>query len=337
MSSKIFIVIVNYKVADLVADCLGSLEAEIAKLPGSRVIVVDNDSKDDSVEKINDAINTNSWESWASVISSDYNGGYSYGNNFAIRSILEGAESPDYIHLLNPDTQVRPNAVQELVNFLDQNQEVGLAGGVIEGPDGHLFKCANRFPSIASEFDAGLRLGLVSKLLSRWTKVNLNGDDPCKADWVPGVSLMIRREVFETIGLMDEEYFLYFEETDFCLSAYRSGWPCWYVPKSQVLHISGSSTGVTGKRNKRNRRPDYWFESRQRYFVKNHGWLYAVCADLAWIFGFCLWKIRQILQRKANPDPPYFFRDFIRNCALSTAPKLHWMKRQNRAVRNQSS
>ena len=323
-NKKILIVIVNYKVPDLVVGCLKSLESEIESLPGSSVIVVDNFSEDDSVKKINNAILSASWTEWASVISSDYNGGYSYGNNFAIRTALENPDPPDYIYLLNPDTQVRPGAVLELVDFLEQHKEVGLAGGVIEAPDGFLFRCANRFPSIAGELDSGLRLGLVSKLLTRWIGVKLNGDDPCKADWVPGVSLMIRREVFDSIGLLDENYFLYYEETDFCLNAKRKGWPCWYVPTSQVMHISGSSTGVTGKTNRKNRRPDYWFESRQRYFVKNHGWIYAFFADIAWISGYLLWKIRQYIQRKEDPNPPYFFLDFLRNSVFVSGFKSLW-------------
>ena len=327
MNSKVLIVIVNYKVARLVVDCLESLSTEIMALPGSEVVVVDNDSKDHSVEYIQKAIVSNGWSNWASALPSDYNGGYSYGNNFAIRPALKCPNPPDYIHLLNPDTQIRPGAILELVNFLDRREDVGLAGGAIEGPNGHIFRCANRFPTIISELDSGFKLGVISKLVSRWTKVQLDGDNPCKADWVPGVSLMIRREVFESIGLMDEEYFLYFEETDFCLCANKNGWPCWFVPKSQVLHISGSSTGVTGSRNIKNRVPDYWFESRQRYFVKNHGWFYATCADLMWILGHLVFRARKAIQRKEHSTPPNFFWDFIRNCSIVSGSRTLWTKR----------
>lgn len=323
---KVLIVIVNYKVADLVVNSLNALGPELEQLPETTVVVVDNASNDQSVERIRNAIEENKWNDWASVLPSDHNGGYSYGNNLAIREALKQANPPDLFHLLNPDTQIRPGAVRVLVDFLEQNPTVGLAGGAIEGPDGTLFKCANKFPNMLSEFDNTLRLGLVSKLVSPWTKVKRNGDEPCITDWVPGVSLMIRRKVFESVGLMDEEYFLYYEETDFCLQAKRNGWPCWYVPKSQVLHFSGSSTGVTGKKNRLNRLPDYWFESRQRYFVKNHGWFYAACADLLWICGIILWKIRRIIQQKEVIDPPFMLWDFTRNSVFVTGFKTLWTK-----------
>jgi GT2 family glycosyltransferase len=323
---KVLIVILNYKVADLVINSLSALEPEITQLPETSVVVVDNASNDQSVERIRNAIDGNNWSSWASVLPSDYNGGYSSGNNLALREALKEPNPPELFHLLNPDTKIRPDAVRVLVDFLEQNPTVGLAGGMIEGPDGSLFQCANKFPNILSELDNTLRLGLISKLVSPWTKVQRNGDDPCETDWVPGVSLMIRREVFESIGLMDEEYFLYYEETDFCLHAKRKGWSCWYVPKSQVLHFSGSSTGVTGKKNRFNRLPDYWFESRQRYFVKNHGWIYAACADLIWICGIILWKIRRVIQQKKVIDPPLMLWDFVRNCVFVTGFKALWTK-----------
>ena len=323
---NVLIVIVNYKVADLAIDCLTSLAPEVASLPGTTVVVADNASNDHSVERIRDAIRREKWSSWASVLPSDHNGGYAYGNNLVIRRSLQNFDPPDYFHLLNPDTQIRPGAVRELASFLDQNPQVGLAGGVIERPDGNLFRCANKFPSILTEFDFSLRLGVVSKLISPWTQIQIPEYGPCAADWVPGVSLMIRREVFQSVGLMDEEYFLYFEETDLCLQANRNGWPCWYVPQSQVVHFSGSSTGVTGTRSNLKRRPDYWFESRQRYFVKNHGYAYAACADFVWICGIILWKIRRFIQRKEKRDPPWLLWDFIRKSIFVTGIKALWSR-----------
>ena len=93
-------------------------------------------------------------------------------------------------------------------------------------------------------------------------------------DWLAGASLMIRRQVLDEIGLFDERYFLYFEETDLCLRAQRAGWTSRYVKESRIMHIGSVSTGMkTWKRM-----PGYWFDSRLRYFTKNHGAFYAALA-----------------------------------------------------------
>jgi hypothetical protein len=112
---------------------------------------------------------------------------------------------------------------------------------------------------------------------------------------------------------MDEQYFLYFEETDFCLHARRAGWSCWYVPASRVMHIAGQSTGVTNRDGPPRRRPQYLFDSRRRYFVKNHGLGYAALADVAWSVGLASWRLRRRLQRKPDPDPPSLLADSVRN------------------------
>ena len=159
------------------------------------------------------------------------------------------------------------------------------------------------------------------KLLSKWVVAQTMTDQPQQIDWLPGASMMIRRQVFESIGLMDEEYFLYYEETDFCLQAKRAGWECWYVPQSRVMHIAGQSTGVTSKEGSLKRLPQYLFESRQRYFVKNHGLFYAALVDLVWSIGFILWRLRQFIQRKPDTDPPYLLWDSLRNSVFFTLGK----------------
>lgn len=128
--------------------------------------------------------------------------------------------------------------------------------------------------------------------------------------------MIVRREVFESVGLLDEKYFMYFEEVDFCLAANRSGWPCWYVPASRVVHLVGQSSGVTDTKRPPKRLPKYWFDSRRRYFLKNHGWLYAAIADAAWVVGFSLWRLRRVLQHKPDNDPPKLLSDFVLNSVL---------------------
>jgi len=100
---------------------------------------------------------------------------------------------------------------------------------------------------------------------------------------------------------------------DFCLQAKKVGWDCWYVPQSKVVHLVGQSSGVTNTKEALKRRPQYWFESRNRFFTKNYGKLYKAIADILVIIAFLLWSVRRIIQGKPNYDPPYFLRDFIKS------------------------
>ncbi len=319
---SLLIVIINYRTPQLTIECLRALASEVPSVPGTQVAIVDNNSGDGSVEAIGAAITTESWESWATLLPSNYNGGYAYGNNFAIRPALQSPNPPAYFWLLNSDTQVRPGAIKALVEFMEQHPTVGIVGSSLENPDGTSWSTAFRFPSVLSELEAGLRLGFISKLLSNWVVAQKMGDKPQPVDWLPGASMMIRREVFESIGLMDEDYFLYYEETDFCLQAKRAGWSCWYVPDSRVMHIAGQSTGVTARDGTPRRLPQYVFDSRRRYFVKNHGLVYAALTDFVWTLGFTVWQLRRMVQRKPDTDPPYLLLDTLRNSVFLKGNKF---------------
>jgi N-acetylglucosaminyl-diphospho-decaprenol L-rhamnosyltransferase len=317
---SLLVIIVSYRTARLSIDSLRALEQEVGERNAAgaktRVVVVDNDSGDQSDTQIAAAIESNGWQSWALLVASKHNGGYAFGNNLAVRASLQSRQSPAYFLLLNPDTQVRPGALGALVEFMEQRPKVGIAGSSLENVDGSRWPIAFRFPTVLSELEGGLRLGLASKLLDKWVVPRNMGNEPEQVDWLPGASMLIRRQVFETIGLMDEAYFLYYEETDFCLQARRAGWTCWYVPKSRVMHVAGQSTGVTDRHAAPKRRPQYLFDSRRRYFVKNHGVAYAALADLAFTTAFAAWRARRIIQRKPDTDPPYLLSDSLRNNVL---------------------
>ena len=312
----VLVVMVNYKSANLAVESLKSLADEWKNYPTLRVAIVDNDSGDGSLETLQTAILQNQWQAWVTLLPSKTNGGYAYGNNYAIRPALASDQPPTYFMLLNPDTRIYPGAIPALVDFMETHPKAGLAGSCLEEADGSTFGIAFRFPSLLSELDSGLRLGIISSVLKNWIIPQPMSDEIEEVDWLPGASLLVRREVFETIGLMDEDYFLYYEETDFCLQAQRAGWSCWYVPTSRVMHIAGQSTGVTVRTDKPKRLPDYWFESRRRYFIKNHGWLYTALTDWVWIHSFVLWRMRRVIQRKPDTDPPKLLWDFIRNSVL---------------------
>jgi GT2 family glycosyltransferase len=304
------IAIVNFRTPGLVIDCLRSLAHEIAVGDTFRVIVVENGSGDDSAEKIGNAIQSESWSAWAELIVDPRNTGFAGGNNVALKPIL--ANPPGYVLLLNPDTVVRPGGVRALIEFMEQHPKVGIAGSRLEDPDGTPQRSAFRFPTIGSELENGLRLGIVSKLLKRWVLAPPVRDDAHECDWIAGASMIVRKAVFDAIGLMDADYFLYYEEVDFCLRARRAGWPCWYVPASHVVHLVGQASGVTDTKKPARRTPKYWFESRRRYFVKNHGRLYKAAADVVWLSGYALWRVRRMIQRKPDTDPPHLLGDFFR-------------------------
>jgi GT2 family glycosyltransferase len=306
------VVIVNYRTPGLVIDCLRSLEPEVRAGEDYRVVVVENDSRDGSAEAIAAAIHSGGWQGWATLRALDRNAGFAGGNNAALGPILTVPRAPDYVLLLNPDTVVRPGAVRALVEFMERHPRIGIAGSRLEYPDGTPQRSAFRFPTIWSEFENGIRLGPISRLLRSRMVAPPVEDQPHPTDWLAGASMIVRRGVFDDIGLMDDQYFLYFEEVDFFLRARRAGWRSWYVPASRVVHLVGQSTGVTDVKKPAKRVPRYWFESRWRYFTKNHGAAYRFVADVAWAAGFTLWRIRRRLQGKPDNDPPGLLGDFLR-------------------------
>jgi GT2 family glycosyltransferase len=312
--TSVAIIIVSYKSAALTVACLHSIDQERAASDiGIKVVVVDAASGD--APAIAEAIRKNSWSSWATVIEAPINGGFAYGNNLAYQHIRrEGA--PEYIHLLNPDTELRRGAVAALVRFLEAHPAVGIAGSSFENLDGSDWPYAFHFPSLLSELEGGLELGLVTRLLRRVVVPVEMGPSSRQIDWVSGASMMVRRSVFEAVGGLDEDFFLYFEETDFCFRAKKAGFATWYVPESRVMHIAGQSSNVTGRKAAPTRLPAYWFESRRRYFLKNHGLPYAMAVDAVALPVLALGALKLALQGRGNRKVPYFIRDLAHHSVL---------------------
>lgn len=314
---KLLIVIVNYRSAELVSDALESLIPELEQLRSCHVVVVDNASGDDSMRIFAELLSREPrLMSFTSLVQAAENGGFSYGNNVGVRHWLVEHDAPDYVLLLNPDTLVRGGALSELLSFMDAHGQVGIAGSRLEDPDGTPQCSAFRFPSVPGEFVGAVRFGPVSRLLRRWVIAMPVSDTPHRADWVAGASMIVRMSVIEQIGLLDEAYFLYFEEVDFCVRARRASWDCWYVPSSRVVHLVGQVSQVTDPSQRRKRRPKYWFESRRRYFLKNHGPAVLVAADLAAIVGQLLYRVRLLLEQRDDDLPSRFLADFLRNSVL---------------------
>lgn len=315
----LLVVIVNYKTAALTITCLETLRPELATYPGAQVAVVDNASGDGPA--LGQAIAARNWGDWVRLTVLDRNAGFAAGNNGAIRPALATNRPPRLILLLNADTEVRPGAIRTLVEFMDRNPTVGIAGSSFENVDGTDWDLAFRFFTPLNELERGLRFGPLTRLLRRHlVNRNMPQDYAQPTDWVAGACMMIRREVFDAVGLMDEDYFLYYEEVDFCLQAHRQGWPCWYVPQSRIMHIGGQSTGMTERYQRPPRTPTYWFDARRHYFRKNFGWGGLIAANLAYGLGFAGWRLRRWICRLPDMDPPHHLGDFWR---YSFIPNKH--------------
>jgi N-acetylglucosaminyl-diphospho-decaprenol L-rhamnosyltransferase len=308
----IAVVIVTYRSAHVTLQALGALSAECAT-PGLsvRAIVVDNSSGD--LPEIAKVVEQSGWSSWVTLVQAEKNGGFAYGNN---RGIERGFASvtPSYVYLLNPDTQVRPGAIGALVRFLEAHPEVGITGSSFETRDGDDWPFAFRFPNLFSELSQGLDLGVVTRMLDRWALIRRMTGTSAPVDWVSGASVMIRPKVLATIGGLDENYFLFFEETDFCRRAKAAGFSTWYVPESRVMHIGGHSTTVSDR--SRQRLPPYWFESRRRYFVVTYGLVQAMLIDVVAVTAHSFGLLKRIAQNRRHTAIPCFIRDTLHHSVL---------------------
>ena len=161
---KLLVVIVNYRVAHLTIDCLHSVAEELHRVDGTQVAVCENGTGDDSAERIQKAIDANGWGDWCKLTVLDTNLGFTGGNNAILRPALESADPPQYFLLLNADTVVKPNAFKALVDFMDQNPRVGIAGSRLEDPDGTPQCSAFRFLSPLGEFEGYSAIGPVTTL-----------------------------------------------------------------------------------------------------------------------------------------------------------------------------
>lgn len=307
---KLLIVILNYRITDLAIECLRSLEGRVQRVPGARVAVCENGTGGDAAQRLRDAIDANGWGSWIDLTVVHPNRGFTGGNNLVIRAALASSDPPEYVLLLNADTIVQDGALEELVAFMDGHPRAGIAGSRLLSPEGEIQGSPYRFLSIATELDRGLRVGIVSRLLSRWALVVPPPSRPCRADWVSGASMILRREMLAETGLLDEGLYTYFDDIDLCMRARKAGWETWFVPESRIVHLEGASTGV----HRRDRpAPEYLFQARRRFFLKNYGRVYTALVDAAWIAGFSLWRVRRWAQRKPDPDPPSVLADSIRH------------------------
>ena len=255
-------------------------------------------------------IEKQNWQSWIEVLSMPINGGFAFGCNSGIRRIYANNETFQYVMLLNPDTLVRDGAILELIGFMESNPNVGIAGSQIENQDGGIEISAHQFHSPIGDLLDGANLGGLTRLFPKYDVNPPLQYQPHKCDWVSGSSMMIRKQVIDDIGLLDEAFFLYYEEVDFFFRSANAGWQTWYVPAAKVMHIEGASTGI--KENKR--RPQYWYDSRRRFTIKHHGLTGLIISDMLWAIGRITYATRRMFRAGAQQpslDPKWYALDLL--------------------------
>jgi len=307
----IAIVIVNYRTADLAIDCVRSLRDERAEFPDLHVMLIDGGSADGSAEQMAAALAGDS--DWVSILPLPVNGGFAYANNQGLLALAEDGKLPRYVLLLNPDARVRRGALAKLVRLLDDKPRAGAVGARLEHEDGVEQGSAFPFPSIPREFSNTARTGFLSRLFGHENTI-VSSDHACLAPWVTGAAVAIRTEALSEVGLFDDGFFLYFEETELMHRLARADWEIWHEPAARVVHLAGRATNIRDPATGRllpKRLPRYWYDSHRRYFVRTAGKATAVLAGLAWLAGRIVWQVRCLLTRRPDDDPARSTRDFI--------------------------
>ena len=204
---------------------------------------------------------------------------------------------PVYIHLLNPDAQIEPGAIQHLVDYLDRHPRAAAVGSQLVDVYGSLAGSAFNFPSIRGELARGAGTSALERLF-KIPPISVQSSIAAEVDWVTGGSVLLRVDALREVGLFDEGFFLYNEEVELMWRLRRAGWAIATEPRSRVVHVGGSATGIaagpTGARLER-RMPAYLFRSRARFFGLTRGRAGAAAAYVAWLAGHAIWRMRRVL------------------------------------------
>jgi len=250
------IIIVSWNTRDLLEACLKSVDAGRGGL-NLEVIVVDNGSTDGTPNLLELDY------PWVRLVARDDNVGFPKGNNIGL-SEARGR----FLLLLNPDTEIVGDALPKMVQYLERRHAVGIVGAQLLNPDGSIQSSRRRFPTLATGFFESTWLQSLApqSMMDRYYAEDLPDDVESEVDWLVGACLMTRREVLDVVGLLDEAYFMYSEELDWCRRVKESGWKIIYYPDAKILHHVGKSSeqAVTARHINYQR-------AKLRYFRKFHG------------------------------------------------------------------
>jgi len=260
------IVILSWNVRDLLRQCLESVASGRPlsanhPLLVTEIIVVDNASSDGSVEMVCAEFPA------VRLIANQTNRGYTGGNNDGI-----AAATGRYVMILNPDTRVLDDALAAMVAYADAHPDVGVVGPQLLNPDGSVQSSRRRFPTLMTGlFESTWLQPLAPRdVLRRYYVLDRPDDTIQEVDWLFGACFLVRRKVIQQVGTLDEDFFMYSEEMDWCYRMRQAGWKVVYLPEAQVIHYGGKSSDQVAAQ-----RHIYFQTSKVRYFRKHHGALTA--------------------------------------------------------------
>lgn len=235
------VVIVSWNVREDLRECLGSLLGTgeqglgIGKgMPAVEVIVVDNASTDGTAEMVRREFPQ------VKLICNSENLGYTKANNIGIKQ-----SRGKYILLLNPDTIVKPNALKALVECAEAHPDAGIIGAKLLNPDGSIQRSARSFPDIGAGLFRNTVLGRLfpnNPFVRRYLLTDFSYDEVREVDWVSGAAMLVRRELFDRIGLLDERFWAYCEDVDLCWRAWQAGFKVLFCPNAVIVHKIGRSS-----------------------------------------------------------------------------------------------
>lgn len=292
MTCLLAVSIINFRTAGMTIECVNSVLADIGELH-VRVIVVDNASGDGSAEKIGDWITTLAPGTPVSLILSDANTGFSGGHNQSMAAV-----EAEYYLILNSDALLKPGFLRSILESAESHPDAGMIAPRIETAEGEAQVSLFRFHSPISEFIRGAESGPVTQVLSKHVVSLFPPFDVDKIEWASFACILLRSKMARAIGPMDEGYFLYFEDTEYCLRARRAGWRIHYEAGAEVIHHKGGSGPVEALSEQRKRLPAYYYSSRTRFFRQAYGPAGPVVANLMWLMGRAVARLRPVFGRR---------------------------------------
>ncbi|MCA9510045.1 MAG: glycosyltransferase family 2 protein, partial [Myxococcales bacterium] len=261
------VVVVNYRTPDLARAAVESALAQIDRRR-DRIVLVDNASGDDSLARLRGAASEAGWGAAVEIVASPRNGGFAAGNELGLARVR-----CERALLLNSDARLEPGALDALHAALDARPDVGIAGPRIVDGDGRLQQSAFRYRTPLGELVESVDLGWLRRLLRPHDPLlSPSVDRPSDApEWLSFACVLVRAEVFARVGPLDDGYFLYFEDLDFCRRAREAGWRLLYEPAAVVVHDEGRSSSTPVGSPTAAARPAYYYEARARYFARFYG------------------------------------------------------------------